>query len=122
MSAAICFAGLVFAFSAVLLRNFSWRGAPVFAALCSVVILSLVPSYFKDVIGIFKLYEGAAESASAILKIIGIGYLFGVSSDVCRELGEGGIASALTLVGRLEIVAVALPFIAELIELALELL
>ena len=122
MSLEICFAGLVFAFSAVLLKNFSWRGAPVFAVLCFVVLLSVVPSYLGELLSVFNKFEGAADTTAAILKIIGVGYLFGISAELCRELGESGIASALTLVGRLEIVAISLPFITELIELALGLL
>ena len=118
----ICFAGLVFAFSAVLLRNLGWRGAPVFAVVCFVFLLSDISIYFSDIIKIYSVSEAVGESASAILKVIGIGYLFGISSEICRELGETSISLALTLVGRFEIIAVVLPFISELIALAVSLL
>lgn len=117
----LCFVGLVFAFSAVLLKNLGWRGACVFSALCITVLLADVSSYFSDIIKLFNTSSAVKDSTSAILKIIGIGYLFGISSEICRELGEGGISSALTLVGRLEIIAVVIPFISELIALAMSL-
>ena len=116
----LCAAALVAAFSAFLLRHLGWRGAPVFAALCFIFLISTLSRNFSDII---KIFDTAAigDSAAAILKIIGIGYLFGISSELCRELGESSIASALSLLGRFEIIAVVLPFISELISLALSL-
>lgn len=116
----LCAAALVAAFSAFLLRHLGWRGAPVFAALCFIFLISTLSRNFSDII---KIFDTAAigDSTAAILKIIGIGYLFGISSELCRELGESSIASALSLLGRFEIIAVVLPFISELISLALSL-
>jgi len=116
-----CFLGLVFAFCAVLLKNLGWRGVPVFAALGFVVILSDLPVFLKELNGLFGQWESLGESAAAIFKIIGLGYLYGISAEICRELGESGISSALTLVGRFEVIAVALPFISEIFSLALSL-
>lgn len=121
MTLKLCFLGLIVAFCAVLLKNFGWRGAPVFAALGIVALLSDIPAFFSDAFKLFDAWQGLSESAAAIFKIVGIGYLFGISSDICRELGESGISSALTLVGRFEIIAVALPFISEIFALALSL-
>lgn len=118
----VCFAGLALAVCALLLKNFGWRGAPVFTAICFVFIIGFAGEYFSEIIKLFKIGEGAEKSASAILKIIGLGYLFGISADVCRELGESSIASAVSLIGRFEIIAVALPFINELLALALSLI
>ena len=84
-------------------------------------MLSELPAFFSDFLKLFGDFEALGESALSILKIIGIGYIFGISSDVCRELGEAGISSALSLIGRFEAIAVALPFIAEIFSLALSL-
>lgn len=117
----ICFLGLVFAFSAVLLKNLAWRGAPVFTSLAIVVLLFEARGIFAEFERLSSLFDNLGSGGVAIAKILGLGYLFGISSDVCRELGESGISSALTLVGRFEIIAVALPFIVEIFSLALSL-
>lgn len=122
MSLAPCFAAIAFAIAAVLLRNLGWRGAPVFAVLCFVVLLSELPEQLLPVAKLFSSVALVGDCAAAILKIIGCGYLFGISAELCRELGESAIASALTLVGRFEVIALVLPFIGEALELALSLI
>lgn len=117
----IAFLGLVFAFSAVLLKNLGWRGASVFTALGILIILGELRSAFAEVNKLSGLWETLGEAGTAVFKIMGIGYVFGISSDICRELGEAGISSALSLAGRFEIIAVALPFVAEIFSLALSL-
>ncbi len=116
-----CFLALVLSISLVLLKNLGWRGAPVFASLGFVLILGEIRGFFSEIAKISFTFEALGESAEAVFKIIGIGYLFGISSEICRELGESGVSSALSLVGRFEIIAVALPFIAEIFSLALSL-
>ncbi len=117
----LAFLGLVFAFSAVLLKNLGWRGASVFTSLGIVIILGEIRGAFAEIERLSELWSTLGEGGVAIFKIMGIGYLFGISSEICRELGESGISTALTLAGRFEIIAVALPFISEIFSLALSL-
>ena len=58
----------------------------------------------------------------AIVMIIGVGYIFGISADICREVGEGGISSGVILVGRAEMVAIALPYFKRILDIGTELL
>ncbi len=116
---------LVLLASAVLLRSFGWRGAPVFACIAALLLLSSAVSGLAPLAGseIFKKYGSSLEApVSACLKILGLGYLFGIVSDICRELGEGGIAKAVEIVGRVEIIAVIIPFFEEIIRLGVELI
>lgn len=117
----IAFLGLVFAFSAVLLKNLGWRGASVFTALGIVAILGEMRGTFSEIGKLSELWVSLGDGSVAIFKIIGIGYLFGISAEISRELGESGISSALTLVGRFEVIAVALPFVSEIFATALSL-
>jgi hypothetical protein len=57
-----------------------------------------------------------------VLKIAGIGFLSGVTADVCRELGEGGAARGVLLAGRIEMLCIALPYLEKIIALGVELL
>lgn len=105
---------------AFLLRAFGWRGAPVFAAVSAVVLLSESGEVLSSVFGsVTRIAEAAdiAEPVGAALKLLGLTYLFGICADICRELGEAGIAKAAEVVGRVEIIAVVLPYFEKIIEL-----
>jgi stage III sporulation protein AD len=76
---------------------------------------------FRSVENIFQ-SVGFSEGAGAAIKILGLGYLFGICADVCRELGENSIAKAVEVAGRAEILMVVIPFLEEIIEMGAELL
>lgn len=118
-------AGLILGISAFILRSLGWRGAPVFAVICSVVLLAEAGESLSGVFSSLSLLyrqKGMEEGVSAALKVLGLGYLFGISSDVCRELGENGIAKSVEVAGRVEIIAVVIPFLKEIIETGVELI
>ena len=66
--------------------------------------------------------SGIRESAETALKVVFSGYVFGIASDVSAELGEGGIANAVTLGGRLEIALIIMPYLMDVISFAVELI
>ncbi len=116
---------MLFAVSALLLKAFSWRGAPVFCAIAAIFLLSYimrdVSSLVSSVISLTS-DAGIDRAVSAAIKILGMGYLFGISEDAVRELGEPGIAKTLELAGRIEIMLVILPFFEEILNVGVELL
>lgn len=108
--------------AAVLLKNFGFKGVPV---LISVAISAAVTAYVGELGGVFYtlgevLGDNGGVYISAAVKILGVGYLSGMVADVCREFGEGGLASAAVIVGRLEILIISLPFLEKIIALAAE--
>ena len=117
--------GLLLAITAVLLKDLGWRGAAVFSTFGLVVLLSLCADGFLELTGVLSALAASstlAEAAAAVLKITGIGILMGAVADICRELGEGGIARGVLVAGRLEILCIALPFLQKIIALGAELL
>ena len=62
--------------------------------------------------------NGFTQYGTTLIKALGVGILCQISGDVCSALGEGSVASALELAGTLEILALALPIAAELINTA----
>lgn len=116
---------LISAFAAFILKGLSWRAAPVFACLATIVILAMMgegmSQVFEAVLG-FSLNSDVSEAVSVIIKIIGIGYLFGISADICRELGEGTIAKALEVAGRVEIIALVIPYFTKIMNLGVQLI
>ncbi len=120
-----CALALISATVAFILRELGVRAVPAFCAVCGAVILSLgldalreSGSVFKDIAALGAL----SDAASDILKIVGVGYVFGFCSDICTDVGEARIASALTLIGRLEIVGIALPYFKKIIDAGISLI
>ena len=117
--------GLLLAVTAVLLKDLGWRGAAVFSAFALVALLSLCTEGLLTLSGTLQTlasHAALSEAAQGVLKIVGIGFLMGVTADVCRELGENGVARGVLLAGRLEMLCVALPYLEKIIALGVELL
>jgi stage III sporulation protein AD len=117
--------GLLMAVTAVLLKDLGWRGAAVFSAFSLVALLSLCTEGILKISGAvsdFASQSALSEAAAGVLKITGVGFLMGATADVCRELGEGGIARGVILAGRLEILCIALPFLQKIVAIGMELL
>ena len=121
----VCALALVGALSVFLLSELKWRGAPVMAILCFVGILSLLRPRLGELEGVLSsVISGSdlSEVTAAVLKIVGVGYLAGITADVCSELGVPRIGNAVTLVGRIEIIAIAAPFFVAILDMGAELI
>ncbi len=59
------------------------------------------------------------EHIDVILKSLGITYITYVSSEICKSGGEGTIASQIELIGRAEILLLCIPYLKEIVSLAL---
>ncbi len=120
----ICAGVLLIAALSIILKNFGFKGTPVFVALAFCVVLSSVGEKMSDIVPLFSEFSSVGEISvytKACLKVIGIGYLSGISADICREIGESGAAKCVNLLAKLEIVGICIPFMNELFSTALEL-
>ena len=109
-------------FCALLLREAGFHGAKLASSVALIGIMGLALSLTAKLflsLGIDKLDGDAEWAVKMFIKLIGVGYVFGVGSDVCREMGEGGIASALLTVGRVEVLLICLPAFREILELGI---
>ena len=107
----------------LLLRELGFKGSRLVILLGTVGIVGAAALYSA------KLFDslpsvGAdnSEYAKAILKMVGAGYVFGICSDVCTEAGEGALSGAVCLFGRVEIIAMSLPYVIRIVEKGIELI
>lgn len=121
----VCALVIVAAVSAFLLKDFGWKGVPVFCLIAFVGILSFAGTTLFTLGEVFdflgesgEITEGCAD----ILKVIGIGYVAGISGEICRELGAGSLASAVSIIARLEVLLLVLPYLIEAVRLGMELI
>lgn len=121
----MCALALTALVSSQLLRELGWRGVSAFAVCVSVAVASSVLPRVVEVAELFGSFStelGVDDVARDVLKIVGIGYLSGIVADVCRDMGEGSIASSVLTVGRVEMLAIAAPSFFEVIRLGMELM
>lgn len=59
---------------------------------------------------------------TTVLKVIGIAYIAEFGSQICKDAGEGAIASKIELGGKILIMVLALPILTALMEAVLKIL
>ncbi len=116
---------LIIAILATVLSELGFRGARLISVLGVLATVVLTLYLFDDVIdalrGIIEL-GGIEDIANTAIKIIGIGYVYGVASDICLDLGERGIALTVLGAGRVEILLLALPSMISVVEGAIDMI
>lgn len=58
---------------------------------------------------------------AVVLKVIGVAYLAGFAAEVCKDAGEGALASKVEVAGKIIILALAVPVMVALMETLLRL-
>ena len=59
---------------------------------------------------------GASEYLEIMMRCLGVALITEISSSICRECGENGISGGVELVGKLEILLLALPLVTEILD------
>jgi stage III sporulation protein AD len=110
----------------VLLRQLQPELATVFSIAIGVICVTLILNELFDIVYVFyDLSEVAGvdkQSFSAVIKIIGIGYLTEFCNNICIDAGCKSIGDKILLAGKVSIMLVALPIITQLMNLVVSLL
>jgi stage III sporulation protein AD len=92
----------------------------------SIVMILTITKYFSDVFEMFDLIVNKTGIdkgvVSAVLKIIGIGYLIEFSAGVCNDTGNSSIADKVILGGKVLIFIVAMPIVTNLLDIVVGLI
>ena len=121
----ICALGLISATLSLILKEFGFKGKGIFSTFCLIILLIMGIEPISRIISTFVGFADKAnigDTANTAVKAIGIGYVFGFTSDICSSLGESSIASTVQTVGKLEIILLALPYFEKTVALGMELL
>jgi len=101
------------------------RGAPeiglLLAILASLLIVVLGMQIMSTILDFARVLQHAAALSPALLipvfQTLGIGLLTKLSSDVCRDAGQGAIAGAVELSGTIAAIYIALPLMQTVFEM-----
>lgn len=111
--------------SAYILERLGFGGTRLYLAFASILVLIGSAEGIGELLGAFGNITPpplAAEISGAALRVVGIGYIGGFFSDFCAELGAKGAADGLSLLARVEMLAVVMPYFLDILSLAGELL
>lgn len=115
----VCGGAILVAFLGLVLSELGFRGKKTVTTLGVIMLLLVFVDMAAEVVSeVTKLSisDEGRQSLTLALKIIGVGHAFNICADICSELSESGIASAVTLIGRVEILLMILPSIVDLIK------
>jgi len=91
-----------------------------------VIIFLLVAGKLSAVITLLESFSRRADIDPAyfitLLKIIGIAYIAEFGAEVCKDAGEGAIASKIELAGKVMIITLAVPIITSLLDLLVKIM
>ncbi len=112
----ICIAATVLA---VVLRQYKAEYALAVAAAAGVIVfLSLISSVFEPILELRDMLFDAGIKASyftVALKTLGICFITGFISDICRDFGQTALAGWSETVGKCAIFVMSVPILAELL-------
>jgi stage III sporulation protein AD len=97
--------------------------ASVAAGLVFVAIAVSRLSYFASAIDALADSAGVSRiHIDIVLRVVGVAYLASFAADVCRDAGEGALASRVELAGNAIILGMASPLIFALLETVMRVL
>lgn len=110
----------------ILLKQYKPEFAIYISLLTGVLILVLV---MDELTGIMSLIQTIADKASInqrfltiLIKITGIAFLSEFAVSICKDSGEGAIASKIELGSKIIIISMSIPILSSLLEIILKVL
>ena len=118
--------GLVSLIIIILLKQYKPEFAMYISLLACILIITLI---IDKLTGIVSLIQSISDKAninsqflSLLIKITGIAFLSEFAVSLCKDSGEGAIASKIELGSKIIIISMSIPIISSLLEIILEIL
>ncbi len=122
----IVMVGIIAAVLAVLLKEEKPEIAMVVSIVTGLVIFIFLITKLNSVMSVLKYFAGKANIDvlyfSTILKVIAIAYITEFGAQICRDAGEGSIASKVELAGKVLIMVIAIPILAALMDIMIKII
>lgn len=116
--------GIVAAVIIIILRIQKPEIAMQVSIITGIVIFMLLASKLAAVVELLDRFADRANIKpiyfTTVLKITGIAYIAEFGAEVCKDAGEGSIASKIELAGKVTIIVLAVPIITSLLDLIIK--
>lgn len=121
-----CGIGLLCAISGIILRQVKGGELSLFIRIGgALIIFGAAMLMMKNVISeLLEITDGQGLDiySKVLIKALGLALLTKICSDICRDCGEGTLASGVELCGKLGILLLCIPMIGELMDYAKKIL
>lgn len=118
--------GIVAALLALIVKQYRPDIAMIITMGSGVLLILLLLGNINSIVSTVEAMSQRANLDSiylvTVLKVIGIAYIAEFGSQVCKDTGEGTIASKIELGGKILIMVLALPILTALMEAILKIL
>ncbi len=118
--------GLVATILAVVLRNQKPEISLQISIVTGLIIFILIITKLASVMEVLKSVAQKIDIdlvyITTIFKIVGIAYIAEFGAQVCRDAGEGAIASKIEFAGKVLIMVLAIPILVSLLNLVVKLI
>ena len=85
------------------------------------ILFTSVSALIDELQGMFSFGE-VSEYVIIMIKALGVAFVTHICATLCRDCGEGGLASGVELAGKLEILIISLPLISKVMGYVSEML
>ncbi|MBQ4574771.1 MAG: hypothetical protein IJA85_06185 [Clostridia bacterium] len=104
----------------LLIKQIKPEIAPLVSLSASVIFMTAAAANLLPTVEFLAGYADGAmgDYYSYLLKALGIGMIVQTAADICTDAGEGALASKIELLGRAELLLLALPLLKELLTTA----
>lgn len=113
--------GIITAILSLIIKQHRPELAVALPMLGAAAIILCIAPYLK---GILTMFEDMAKRVGLesrylhmVIKIIGVAYLCQFASELCKDAGEGSMASKIELAGKVMILTLSMPVIYRLLDL-----
>lgn len=106
-------------FTTVILRELGFKGVRLIALIASISVLAASISAIESVVGLLGglgEFGAGKEYAVLVMKIVGVGYISGICSDMCIEFGEVTLSNSVIMFGKVEMLVLSVPCAVSIIE------
>ena len=118
--------GLIALIIIILLKQYKPEFAIYISLLTGALILLLLTDQLTGIVNLIQSIAGKAninsKFLSLLIKITGIAFLSEFAVSICKDSGEGAIASKIELGSKIIIISMSIPIISSLLEIILQIL
>ena len=118
--------GLIALITIIILKQYKPEFALYISIIAGVIILYMILDKLEGVINLLKSISNKSgvnsEFLGLLLKITGIAFLAEFAINICKDSGEGAIASKIEMGSKIVIVSMSIPIISNLLEVIMKLL
>ena len=118
--------GLITTISVIVVKQTKPEIAMLLGVVGSVLVFFFIVDLLSEAFGLFNYIvdKSGIDSSlfTCLLKIVGVGYLSEFAANICNDSGNSSMAGKILLGGKLVIFVLAIPIIAELIDIVVGIL